>query len=100
MPDLTTVIQTPAPITTALAVGQGPAGPKGDSGNAGADAHYPHSQPTPADVWTIAHGLNKFPSVTVFDSAGDEVEGAISYPNANTVVLTFSAAFSGTAYLN
>jgi hypothetical protein len=39
-----------------------------------------------------------YPNITVIDSAGRVVEGEIAYPDANTVVLTFSAAFSGEAY--
>ncbi|MFM2053615.1 MAG: Dinoroseobacter phage vB DshS-R5C [Pseudomonadota bacterium] len=97
---LAATIEQPAPIALQLTIGQGPAGPASDQGNGGADAHYEHSQTLPDTTWTINHGLNKFPAVAVFDSAGDEVEGATAYPNANTVVLTFSAAFSGTAYLN
>lgn len=59
-----------------------------------------HYQGTPSATWTIAHGLDFFPNVTVIDSGGTVVEGEISYTNQSTVVLTFRSAFSGTAYLS
>lgn len=77
----------------------GPAGPPG-SGGGGGDLHYVYTQTTSASVWNIAHNLNKYPSITIIDSAGDYVDGLIAYVDANNVRLTFSAAFTGTAYLN
>lgn len=61
---------------------------------------YAHTQNTPASTWTITHSLGFYPNVTVSDSAGTILEGQIEYPNVTTVVLTFSAAFSGKAYLS
>jgi len=86
----------------------GPQGPKGNQGEKGeqgeqgpaGDLTREHQQNSAADVWTIDHDLGKRPSVTVIDSAGDEVEGAVSYPSLARVVVRFSAPFSGTAYLN
>lgn len=66
----------------------------------GADLNYTHSQSSASSVWTITHNLNKFPNYTVIDSSGDEVEGDVTYINNQQLILTFSAAFSGTAYLN
>lgn len=63
-------------------------------------ATYIHTQSSAAKEWVITHSLNKFPSVTVVDSAGDVVCGDITYINANSVKITFSAGFSGKAYLN
>ncbi|MFT3664635.1 phage portal protein [Piscinibacter sp.] len=63
-------------------------------------AAYRHVQSTASDTWTIHHNLGMRPNVTVINSAGDEVEGDSDYPNENTVVLTFGAAFSGEAYLS
>lgn len=64
------------------------------------DKFYEHNQGVASDVWTITHNLNKYPTVTVIDSAGSEVEGDIDYTSANSVTLTFSGAFTGKAYLN
>lgn len=79
---------------------QGPRGYPGPQGPPGGDLSKEHRQNSAADVWTIDHELGKFPSVTVMDSAGDEVEGAVSYPSLARVVVRFSAPFSGSAYLN
>lgn len=61
---------------------------------------YTHTQSSASATWTINHNLNCFPSVTVVDSAGSVVIGDVSYTNANTLVVTFVAAFGGKAYLN
>lgn len=102
MSDLNLTVLPPPVIQATLAVGQGPAGPKGDQGDpgSGGDLNYTHSQGAASAVWTINHSLGKYPSVTVIDSAGDEVEGTVTYPSTSQVVVTFTAAFSGTAYLN
>ena len=71
-----------------------------DSGLVDLDKRYVHNQNTSSSVWVIPHNLNKFPSVTVVDSAGTIIIGEIDYTNINNVTLTFSAAFSGVAYLN
>lgn len=64
------------------------------------DKHYKHVQGTPSASWIVSHGLGKYPSVRVFDSAGTEVVGAVDYTDLNNLTITFSAAFSGEAYLN
>jgi hypothetical protein len=64
------------------------------------DASFVFSQATPAATWTIAHGLGKFPSVTVVDSAGSVVVGDVNYADANNLTVGFSGGFSGKAYLN
>jgi hypothetical protein len=53
-----------------------------------------------ASQWVINHTLEKFPSVTVVDSAGNVVYGQVNYVDENTVTVDFGASFSGTAYLN
>lgn len=51
-------------------------------------------------TWTINHNLKKYPSVTVVDSANTVVEGVVTYNSINQLTLSFSATFSGYAYLN
>ena len=51
-------------------------------------------------TWTIQHNLEKFPSVTVIDSANNVVYGNITYTDKNNLTINFSAPFSGKAYLN
>ncbi len=64
------------------------------------DRHHTHLQASAAAEWLVAHGLGKYPSATVVDSAGDQVEGDVRFIDANTLLITFSAAFSGRAHLN
>jgi|TARA_R110000824_G_scaffold349110_1_gene535968 hypothetical protein len=76
----------------------------------GLDKTFVFSQSQPQTVWGnpltpegiryVTHGLNKFASVTVVNSANEVVIGNVEYINANKVQLTFSAAFSGKAYFN
>jgi len=61
---------------------------------------YTFVQGIPDTLWSINHKLSKFPSVTVVDSSGRVVYGDIVYIDMNNVTVEFSAAFSGTAYLN
>lgn len=61
---------------------------------------YIHNQGVASTTWTITHNLGFYPSVTVSDSADTIIEGQVDYPSVNTVVLTFSSAFAGKAYLS
>ena len=72
----------------------------GGGGGGDGDLHYEHVQSTASNEWEITHNLGKHPSVTVIDSANNEVEGDIVYDSDNRLTLTFSGTFSGTAYLN
>ena len=64
------------------------------------DKHFTYIKSTPDSVWDITHDLDKYPSVTVVDSAGSVVIGDITYTSKSALTVTFSAAFSGKAYLN
>lgn len=64
------------------------------------DKTYIHHQLTPSMTWSINHGLSKFPSVSVVDSARTLVVGEINYVDNNNITVTFGASFSGNAYLN
>ena len=61
---------------------------------------FVHDQGSAQTEWVIDHNLHTFPSVTVVDSAGTVVIGEILYNSDIRITLTFSAAFSGKAYLN
>ena len=63
-------------------------------------ATYVFAQASAAAIWTIPHNLGKFPSITVVDSSGNVVVGFETYNSNNQITITFSAPFSGTAYLN
>ena len=107
------IIVTPSPaVTVGVYSGQpgpqgiqgpaGPAGPTGATGPAGPTQTlgYVHTQNTVSSTWSITHNLGFKPNVTTEDSAGTVIEGSIAYPDVNTVVLTFSTATSGKAYLS
>ena len=66
---------------------------------AGADKHYTQSFTTASTV-TVVHNLSKFPAVTIYDSAGDEVVGDVKHDSSIQLTLTFSSAFSGTVTCN
>lgn len=101
-----TVVAHEPQVSTLDVIAAGPQGPQGDQGDQGVKGdpgtltYFTFNQTTPATVWTITHNLGGFFAVTVVDSAGTVVEGAITYQDANTVILGFSAPFSGTAYLS
>lgn len=69
------------------------------------DAYDPQStyvfeQGEAATTWNVVHNLNKYPSVTVVDSAGTVIDCTVIYINSNQCELRFNAAFKGNAYLN
>jgi hypothetical protein len=64
------------------------------------DKSYVHNQISASTIWDINHDLNKFPNITIVDSAGNVVVGDIQYISENEIAVVFSAPFSGKAYLN
>lgn len=72
-------------------------GPQGVS--ASVSVFYVHTQAVASAVWTIDHNLNGEPTAVVLDSAGTQCEGTFSYPSKNRMVITFTSAFAGTAYV-
>lgn len=61
---------------------------------------YTFTQAVPASTWNVTHSLGYFPNVSVVDSANSVVIGGIQHIDSNNLTLTFSAAFSGKAYLS
>lgn len=78
---------------------KGDKGDKGDSGDIGTDKNYFATLSGETDI-TITHNLDKYPSVTIIDSAGDEVHGEYKHLNTLSTRLKFSAGFSGKAIFN
>ena len=64
------------------------------------DKNYLYFQDVASDLWEIKHNLDKFPSVTVIDSAGSEVIGEVEYIDSNNLKIKFAGGFSGKATLN
>lgn len=62
--------------------------------------NYIHDQQVASATWVVLHNMNKYPSVNIVDTANDEVTGEVRYNNLNQLTITFTAAFSGKAYLN
>jgi hypothetical protein len=82
-------------IPTVVISAPGPQGPAGDP----TQVFYTHVQSSPSATWTINHNLSGYPTAVVLDSAGTQCEGTFSYPSNATMVITFTSAFSGTAYV-
>jgi len=70
------------------------------AGGGGGDKNFIYNQTSPSATWNITHTLNKFPAVSVVDSAGTQWYPSITYNSTTSITLEFSAAFSGKAYLN
>jgi len=66
----------------------------------GFDSHFEFVQGVPATTWDITHNLDKFPSITVVDTADTTVIGSYEYITKNRVILSFSSQFAGKAFLN
>ena len=64
------------------------------------DKNYLFIQNQVSDEWIINHNLNKYPSVTVIDSADNEVIGEVEYLDKNNLKIKFANGFSGKATLN
>lgn len=90
----TVVVQVTQPVVRVSAPG-----PQGNPGFLPSYVAYTHTQAVASATWTINHNLGFNPTVVVLDSAGTQCEGAISYPTVNQMVITFTAAFAGTAYV-
>jgi len=78
---------------SSLTIGGGPS-------SANPHGTYTFTQVSASATWTITHNLNCYPAVSIVDSAGTLVFGEINYVSANVIIVTFSAAFGGQAYLN
>lgn len=92
------VIQGESTVVIETAV-QGPPGPPGPPGPAGGST-YEHTQDVASAVWTIAHNLNRFPSVTVTDHLGEILAVDAKYLDENIVRITHGVPLTGYAYLN
>jgi hypothetical protein len=95
MADEIIIVQPVIPTITVSA--SGPQGPAGVF-TAG-DVAYTHTQSSSSATWTINHNLGFNPVAVVLDSAGTQCEGSITYPTVNQMVITFTGAFTGIAYV-
>jgi hypothetical protein len=67
-------------------------------------SQFVFNQSSASTTWTIAHNLNKFPSVVIKFSTGEYTNvgalGGVTYTDANNLTINLAAAESGVAYLN
>lgn len=63
------------------------------------DKHFSKSFNAQSEI-VCNHNLGKHPSVTIVDSAGDEVEGSVKTNSINSLTVSFEYAHSGMIYLN
>ena len=68
--------------------------------NTSSDKTFIYPQSAPSDTWMVTHNLNKYPSVSIVDSADTVVYGDVNYINENELIITFTSEFSGKAFLN
>jgi len=69
--------------------------------NAAGDLNFTFSLPGNALNYLVTHNLNKFPSVSVFESGSkNEVYGEVRYNNLNQCTLTFTSLITGTVTFN
>lgn len=71
----------------------------GEQGIPGVDANYTQAFNVSSSI-DVNHNLNKLVSVSIIDSANDEVIGDISYIDPNNIRVVFTSAFSGTIICN
>lgn len=64
------------------------------------DKTFVFEQAIASNTWVIEHNLNKYPSVSLVDSAGTQFEAAVEYIDKNNVVVRMNGATTGKAYLN
>ena len=64
------------------------------------DKFFVFEQGVASEVWEVNHKLNKFPSVTVVDTAENIVDGSVEYIDYDNVIIRFNGAFKGKAYFN
>ena len=89
------IVQPVIPNVTITAPGpQGPAGAFTPS-----DIAYTHTQAVSSATWTINHNLGFNPLAIVLDSSGTQCEGSVTYPSTNQMIITFTGAFTGVAYI-
>ena len=60
---------------------------------------YTHTQASPNTTWAIVHDLGGKPSVTIVDTSDTHVVGDVTYNSETSITVSFTAAFSGYAYL-
>lgn len=61
---------------------------------------YVHTQSSASATWTINHNLGFKPSVELFSSGSQEIEGDVVHTSNNQTMVYFTASITGFARLN
>lgn len=96
-------VTEPAPVKVAMNVSgpDAPTPPLSDPAGPEGGGNYLFRQTLPAVVWgPIAHGLGKYPSVTVQDTIGELTTALVEHLTVNELRIFFGAPCAGNAYLN
>lgn len=64
------------------------------------DKNHVHNQAVGSSTWTINHGLNKKPSVSITNTFDEKIYGEIEYIDLNNVKIYFVSNVSGKAIFN
>lgn len=91
---IATITVNPQVSQITVAAQQGPAGAPGGTST------YAFDFVQPATQWTIAHFLNRYPSVTLIGTDQAVMLATYRYQDRNTIIAYFSSPTSGSAYLN
>ena len=80
----------------------GPQGPPGqDAIGSAIETSYRHVQALPDATWTVNHNLGYRPGgLTILNTAGDAMEADPVYMDSNIIVINFSLAVAGEAYVS
>lgn len=69
------------------------------TGNAVSQVAFEYTQSSPQGVWTIAHNLGRIPIVRVFIGNQEVQPASVTFPDNNSVVVTFTSPQTGFARL-
>ena len=80
------ILDLPEVVELTVSAGlEGPPGPKGDPGAAGAGAiPIVYTQEVPSAVWIVTHNLGYWPDVTVYTVAGERMLPDVIHGSLNT----------------
>lgn len=99
-----TVVKEDPKISITTPGTQGPQGEKGDKGDKGDTGNnggnFTYEEQVGSTTWNITHNLGYRPAVQVVDYGNNNIEGEVEHTNANSLVIRFSEAISGYAYLS
>lgn len=57
-------------------------------------------QSVPSTMWTIAHNLDRYADVTLYDETGEQMFADVRHDTRNIVTITFSKPITGVARID